>query len=72
MAQQQFSVDGLHCDGNARTVTDALMNLSAVKSVDVELDTKDTSTVRIDADPPLSSAEVQAAMDSRGNFSVLG
>ena len=72
MAQQQFSVDGLHCEGCAHTVTDALMTLPAVTSVDVELDTKATSTVRIEAEPPLSAAEVQAALDSRGNFSVLG
>lgn len=28
MAQQQFCVDGLHCDGCARTVTEALTQLS--------------------------------------------
>lgn len=31
-----------------------------------------TSTVRIEAEPALSAGEVQAALDSRGNFSVLG
>src|ERR1700739_898857 len=33
MASQQFSVDGLHCQGCAKTVTDALMKLSAVTLV---------------------------------------
>ena len=71
MASQQFSVDGLHCQGCAKTVTDALMKLSAVTSVDVDLDMKSTSTVRIDAEPPLSAADVQAALDSQGNFVVV-
>lgn len=72
MGQQQFRLDGLHCQGCVRTVTDALMDLPAVASVDVDLDTHGASTARVDAEPPLSAAEVQAALDSRGNFSVLG
>jgi hypothetical protein len=48
------------------------MKLSAVTSVDVDLDMKSTSTVRIDAEPPLSAADVQAALDSQGNFVVIG
>jgi copper chaperone len=72
MASQQFSVDGLHCQGCANTVTDVLMKLSAVTSVDVDLDTKSTSTVRVEAEPPLSAADVQAALDSEGNFTVVG
>ena len=71
MGSQQFSVDGLHCQGCAKTVTDALMRLSVVTSVDVDLDMKGTSTVRIDAEPPLSAADVQAVLDSEGNFAVV-
>jgi copper chaperone len=72
MAKQQFRVDGLHCDGCAQTVTDALMGLPTVTAVDVDLDTKGSSTVRVDAEAPLSAAQVQSALDARGNFSVLG
>ena len=72
MASQQFSVDGLHCQGCSKTVTDALMKLPAVTSVNVDLNMKSTSTVRIDAEPPLSAADVQAALDSQGNFVVVG
>ena len=72
MATQQFSVDGLHCHGCAKTITDALMKLPAVTSVDVGLETRGTSTVRINAEPPLSAAEVQTALDSEGNFAVIG
>lgn len=72
MAQQKFSVDGLHCQGCAKTVADALTALADVTSVDVELDTKGTSTVRIDAAQPLSAADVQAALDKQGNFTVAG
>ncbi len=72
MAPRQFSADGPHCQGCAETVTDALMSLSAVTSVGVDLDTKSTSTVRIDADPPLTAVDVQAALDTQGNFTVVG
>lgn len=41
-------------------------------SVDVQLDTRGTSTVRIDADSPLRAADVQAALDEQGNFTVIG
>jgi copper chaperone len=71
MAQQQFSVDGLHCQGCAQTVTTALMALPAVTAIDVDLDMNGTSTVRVDAEPPLSAAEVQAALEAQGNFSVV-
>ncbi|HUO36414.1 MAG TPA: heavy-metal-associated domain-containing protein [Mycobacterium sp.] len=72
MGTQQFSVDGLRCEGCAHTVTDALMGLPAVTAVDVKLDTRGPATVRIDAEPPLTAAEVQAALDNRGQFSVIG
>ena len=72
MAPQQFSVDGLHCQGCANTDTDALLKLSGVTSVDVDLDTEGTSTVRIAAAQPLSTADVQAALDKQGNFTVAG
>jgi len=68
MAHQQFSIDGLHCQGCVHTVSEALMTLPAVTAVDVDLDTKGTSTVRIDAEPPLSAAEVQAAGHRRELF----
>lgn len=71
MAQQQFHVDGLHCQGCAHTVTQALMTLPAVTSVNVDLDMKGTSTVQVDTGPPLSSADVQAALDAHGNFPVV-
>lgn len=67
MAQQQFHVDGLHSQGCAQ----ALMTLPAVTSVNVDLDMKGTSTVQVDTGPPLSSADVQAALDAHGNFPVV-
>ena len=71
MGQQQFSVDGLHCQGCVRTVTEALMALPGVTAVDVDLDAQATSAVRIVAEPLLSAAEVRAALDTQGSFSVL-
>jgi copper chaperone len=71
MAQQRFAVDGLRCEGCAQAITDALINLPEVAAVDVEVDTTGASTVWIEADPPLGAAEVQAALQDWGNFSVL-
>ena len=72
MGTQQFIVDGLRCGGCAQTVADALMALPAVTAVDVNLDTGGAATVRVDAEPPVSAAEAQAALASRGDFSVIG
>ena len=72
MAQQQFTVDGLHCEGCAKTVTDALTKVSGVKSVQVDLNTRGTSTVRVEAESTLAAADVQAALDRQGNFTVVG
>jgi copper chaperone len=70
MPQQTFSIDGLHCQGCAKTVTDALTGLPTVTAVDVDLDTTGRSKVKVEADSALSAADVQSALDAVGNFSV--
>ncbi|BDB39842.1 MULTISPECIES: heavy-metal-associated domain-containing protein [Mycobacterium] len=72
MAEQTFSVDGLHCDGCVTTVTTALSELKPVMSVSVDLDTKGSSTVRISTNVELTRDQVQAALDGEGNFTVVG
>jgi copper chaperone len=71
MTNQVFSVDGLHCHGCAETVSTAIGGMSTVRSVDVNLDTKGTSLVTVEAEPPVSRADVQAVLDAEGNFVVV-
>ncbi len=72
MATQAFSIDGLHCHGCAETVTSAIGGLPTVSSVTVDLDTKGTSTVTVDAEQTLTRADIQSALDAEGNFTVIG
>ncbi|OPX13041.1 heavy-metal-associated domain-containing protein [Mycobacterium sp. AT1] len=68
---QTFSVDGLHCQGCADTVSSAISGLAEVRSVRVVLDTTGSSTVEIDAAEQVTVAQVQSALDAEGNFAVL-
>jgi copper chaperone CopZ len=72
MAEQTFSVDGLHCAGCVANVTAALSALEPVSDVDVDLDSAGSSTVRISTSAELTRDQVQAALDGEGNFSVVG
>jgi copper chaperone CopZ len=72
MAIQSFSIDGLHCQGCVDTVTDVISALSEVNSVVVDLHTTGPSTVTVDAARPVGRAEVQSALDAKGNFAVIG
>ncbi|GFG62673.1 hypothetical protein MKUB_01630 [Mycobacterium kubicae] len=72
MAEQTFSVNGLHCGGCVATVTNALTALPPVNAVSIDLDSKGSSTVRISTDTELTSDQVQAALDGEGNFAVVG
>ncbi|SON59619.1 hypothetical protein MSIMFI_01103 [Mycobacterium simulans] len=71
MAEQTFSVDGLHCEGCVATITTALTSLDPVSAVSIDLDTKGTSTVRITTDVELTREQVQEALDGNGSFSVI-
>lgn len=68
---QKFSIDGLHCQGCVDTVTGVLESLPDVSAVRVALDTKSASTVEVDTTSTLTTAQVQSALDAKGNFSVL-
>lgn len=69
MVQQEFRVDGLHCQGCANTVKAALSQLEAVRSIEVELG--EPSMVRVDSADLLTAGQVQAALNEEGEFSVL-
>ena len=72
MAEQTFSVDGLHCEGCVQTITTALTALRPVSAVSVDLNSEGTSAVRISTDVELSPEQVQAALKGEGNFTVVG
>jgi copper chaperone len=72
MAEQTFSVDGLHCQGCVETLTTALTALRPVRGVSIDLSAKGTSTVRISTNVELTREQVQAALKDEGNFTVVG
>ena len=71
MAEQTFSLDGLHCDGCVETITTALMSLRPVSAVSIDLNTEGTSTVRISTNVELTREQLDAALKGEGNFTVL-
>lgn len=72
MAEQTFSVDGLHCQGCVGTITTALTALRPVTAVSIDLDPEGTSAVRVSTNVELTREQVQAALKDEGNFIVRG
>ena len=68
---QTFSVTGLSCQNCVKHVTEALSALAGVTDVSVELEPKGTSTVHVEAAPPLSPDDVQAALAEEGDYLLL-
>ena len=71
MAEQTFSIDGLHCQGCVETITTALTALKPVRAVGIDLNTEGTSTVKISTNVELTREQVEAALKGEGNFTVL-
>jgi copper chaperone len=71
MAEQTFSIDGLHCPGCVETITTALTALKPVSAVCIDLDTEGTSTVKVSTNVELTREQVEAALKGEGNFTVL-
>ncbi|MCX2930563.1 heavy metal-associated domain-containing protein [Mycobacterium sp. CVI_P3] len=71
MSQQNFLVDGLHCQSCVRIVTGALTALPSVSAVEVDLGADGPSTVRVDAVADLSVDEIQAALREEGDYTVV-
>ncbi|MBU3065922.1 heavy-metal-associated domain-containing protein [Nocardia sp. NEAU-G5] len=71
MSTATFSIDGLHCQGCVQTVEKTLSAIRDVHSVVVDLNVKGLSKVTVDADHELRPDEVQMALDSGGNFTVV-
>lgn len=72
MAEQTFSVTGLHCGGCVGTITTALTALKPVTAVSIDLNTEGASAVRVSTNVELTREQVQTALKGEGNFTVVG
>ena len=68
---QTFSVTGLSCQSCVNHVTEALSALSGVEGVRIDLDPKGASAVHVEASRSLSDDEVQEALTTEGNYSLV-
>ena len=71
MSTQNFSVDGMTCGHCASAVTEELEALDGVSNVQVSLVAGGTSAVTVEAERELTPAEVAAALDEAGNYSLV-
>ena len=71
MSTQTFQVAGMTCGHCANAVTSELKSVSGVSDVAVDLVAGGTSTVTVEADHDLSDAEVTAALDEAGTYTLV-
>ncbi len=71
MTTQNFAVDGMTCGHCASAVTEELQALDGVTEVQVELVAGGRSAVTVDSTRELTPAEVAAALDEAGNYSLV-
>jgi copper chaperone len=67
---QNFDVVGMTCGHCANAVTDELKALDGVTDVQVSLVAGGTSAVAVRAERELTPAEVTAALDEAGSYSL--
>ena len=70
MSTQTFDVDGMTCGHCASAVTEELKAVAGVTDVKVDLVAGGTSAVTVEADHELTPAEVSAALEEAGNYSL--
>jgi copper chaperone CopZ len=70
MSTQTFDVVGLTCAHCASAVTEELQAIDGVSTVQVELTPGGTSIVQVEADHVLTPADVSAALDEAGDYSL--
>ncbi len=61
-----YEVSGMSCGHCVHAVTEELLHLEGVRSVDVALATEGASQVTVTSDAPLSPAAVREAIDEAG------
>ena len=71
MSTQNFAVAGMTCGHCASAVTEELEALDGVSNVQVALVAGGTSAVTVEAERELTPAEVAAALDEAGNYSLV-
>ncbi|NYG06986.1 copper chaperone CopZ [Phycicoccus badiiscoriae] len=71
MSIQNFAVDGMTCGHCASAVTQELQALDGVTDVQVSLVAGGTSAVTVDATRELTPAEVAAALDEAGDYTLV-
>ena len=70
MSTQKFDVVGMTCAHCAHAVTEELKAFDGVNDVQVDLVAGGTSAVTVAADRELTPAEVNAALDEAGDYSL--
>jgi len=70
MTTQNFDVVGLTCGHCASAVTEELSALDGVSGVTVDLVAGGTSAVTVETSRELTPAEVAAALDEAGDYSL--
>ena len=70
MSTQTFAVVGMTCGHCAHAVTEELQALDGVTDVQVDLVAGGTSTVTVATERELTTAEVNAALDEAGEYSL--
>jgi len=70
MSTQNFDVVGLTCGHCASAVTEELSALAGVSDVTVDLVAGGTSAVTVQSSRELTPAEVAAALDEAGDYSL--
>ena len=70
MSTQTFDVVGMTCGHCAHAVTEELKALDGVTDVQVDLVAGGTSAVTVAAERELTTAEVNAALDEAGDYSL--
>ena len=71
MTTQNFDVVGLTCGHCASAVTEELSALDGVSAVTVDLVAGGTSAVTVETSRELTPAEVSAALDEAGAYSLV-
>ena len=70
MSTQTFSVTGMTCGHCVHAVTSELKELDGVQDVSVDLVAGGTSTVTVQADEPVTDAQVAEALDEAGAYEL--
>lgn len=70
MSTMTVPVEGLHCNGCADTITNAVAAIDGVVSVTVDLNTTGVSQVTVETDRDIASGEIATAISSHGNFTI--